>query len=153
MNLFSRSERRVLERRAYVQVADELASGNLVPWLMAKATADSFGDRNRAQSLYLRYRASAIVEEALANAEGQNSTAANAGRHAATRSSGMTKGDYECMSCNFIGRARRMPIGSTALMLFLLLLGLVPGILYGVFRCGYHTVCDKCGAIIDKELT
>lgn len=50
-----------------------------------------------------------------------------------------------CPNCQSAVKPRKESKGSTLVMLVLLLLFIVPGMIYGLFRGGYKHVCPKCG--------
>ena len=56
--------RRTQLEEAYATAANELENGVVAPGLWAKAFADSEGDEQKRQALYLRYRAEQIVRKA-----------------------------------------------------------------------------------------
>ncbi|SVC55178.1 uncharacterized protein METZ01_LOCUS308032, partial [marine metagenome] len=45
------------------RVLEELNSGNVRPGIMAKAMADSLGDKDKAESLYIKYRVQILRDE------------------------------------------------------------------------------------------
>jgi len=67
--MFKRTRRdgastRLLEEKVYAQVMQEIEAGFRRDGLWAKALADSGGSEEMCKSLYIRYRAQAIVDEA-----------------------------------------------------------------------------------------
>ena len=51
------------EEALYKRVLDEMETGTTRTGIMAKALADSLGDKNKAQSLYIKYRMQTIADE------------------------------------------------------------------------------------------
>jgi len=52
---------------------------------------------------------------------------------------------FICENCNFVGRPKKMVKGSPAIELLLLLLFVVPGVIYGIWRLTTkYNVCPKC---------
>ena len=51
------------EEALHKRVLEELNSGNVRPGIMAKAMADSLGDKDKAESLYIKYRVRSLIEE------------------------------------------------------------------------------------------
>jgi hypothetical protein len=60
---------------------------------------------------------------------------------------------YVCRNCLYLGKPERELRGSGALELVLLLLGVLPGIIYGIWRHGGQTfLCPRCRRpVIDPE--
>jgi len=48
-------------------------------------------------------------------------------------------------NCDYTGPSKKIARGSLLVMFFLLLLGILPGILYMIFRSGYRYSCPRCG--------
>jgi hypothetical protein len=48
-------------------------------------------------------------------------------------------------NCGFQGVAQKKARGSIVILVFLLLIGALPGILYLLFAGGYDHICPKCG--------
>jgi len=55
---------RLSEEAAYEQVSKELEEGKIRQGLWTKALAESNGDKNRTESLYIRYRVQSLLDEA-----------------------------------------------------------------------------------------
>ena len=51
------------EEALYKRVLDEMESGTRRTGIMAKALADSLGDKDKAESLYIKYRMQTIADE------------------------------------------------------------------------------------------
>ena len=51
------------EEALYKRVLDEMESGKRRTGIMAKALADSLGDKDKAESLYIKYRMQTIADE------------------------------------------------------------------------------------------
>ena len=51
------------EEALYKRVLDEIESGKTRTGIMAKALADSLGDKGKAESLYIKYRMQTIADE------------------------------------------------------------------------------------------
>ena len=51
------------EEALYKRVLDEMESGTTRTGIMAKALADSLGDKDKAESLYIKYRMQTIADE------------------------------------------------------------------------------------------
>ncbi|HKW89467.1 MAG TPA: hypothetical protein VJN21_12000 [Candidatus Acidoferrales bacterium] len=54
-------------------------------------------------------------------------------------------------NCGYNGPARTEPRGSCLIAGLLFLLGILPGVLYIVFRRGYRYYCLKCGLQIAAD--
>lgn len=55
------------------------------------------------------------------------------------------------VNCGYRGPAKRRKRGSVLLGLLLCLFGLVPGVLYFIFRSGYRYSCPRCGLQIAAD--
>lgn len=62
-------------------------------------------------------------------------------------------GDIICPNprCGYVGPPRRKARGSTLLLVLLLLLWILPGLLYLLFRSGYIYCCPRCGMEIRRD--
>lgn len=54
-------------------------------------------------------------------------------------------------NCGYKGPAKKKARGSTLLGLFLLLFGIVPGLLYFMLRGGYRYSCPQCNMQISAD--
>lgn len=54
-------------KRHFGQAADEVANGIISHELLAMAVAESFGDKNKANAIYIRLRANEIAQDELKN--------------------------------------------------------------------------------------
>jgi hypothetical protein len=54
-------------------------------------------------------------------------------------------------NCGYSGQARKEARGSSLVAVLLFLLGIVPGVLYLIFRRGYRYYCPKCGLQIAAD--
>ena len=150
--------RRDAERSAFEQVAAEVARGEFVTWVMAKAAADAGGDEARAKSLYMRYRADELL------ADGRKAALQEQGRAlAAIAAKPVAKAkelwhaislpqatkQYNCKGCGAVTNGTRVARGDELVALGLLLLGIIPGVIYIAARHGYKLVCDKCNGNLD----
>jgi len=54
-------------------------------------------------------------------------------------------------NCGYEGKAKRKARGSTILLIFLFLLGVLPGVIYLAMRGGFIYSCPKCGIQISSD--
>lgn len=124
-----------LQDEIYTIVGDEVARNEFHPGPMARAVAESQGNRELVQGLYIKFRA----EELYRKAE----------REAAAKATGL--GAIACPRCGHLGQPVRKPRGNLLLLVVLFLLYIIPGLLYAIAFSGYKGVCAKCGkTLIDR---
>ena len=118
-----------LQDEIYAIVGDEVARNELHPGPMARAVAESQGNRDLVQGLYIKFRFEELYRkaerEATANAE--------------------LVGAVRCPQCGHTGRPIRKPRGSIVLLAVLFMFYVVPGLIYAIAFNGYKGVCAKCG--------
>ena len=54
-------------------------------------------------------------------------------------------------NCAYEGKAKRKARGSTTLLVFLLLIGIIPGVIYLAMRGGFIYSCPQCGIQISSD--
>jgi len=54
-------------------------------------------------------------------------------------------------NCGYRGKPKKVARGSCLLLIVLFFLGILPGILYLIFRGGYRYECPKCGMQISAD--
>jgi len=54
-------------------------------------------------------------------------------------------------NCGYKGPAKKKSRGSSIVFIVLLMFGILPGILYAVFRSGYRYECPQCGIAISAD--
>jgi hypothetical protein len=117
-----------LEDEVYRIVGKEVAKQEFHPGPMARAVAESQGNKDLVHGLYIRFR----VQELIRAME----------REAALARSG--SGTLVCPNCSHEGKPVRTPRGNFAVFLFLLCAFVVPGLLYALACNGYRGVCANC---------
>lgn len=54
-------------------------------------------------------------------------------------------------NCGYTGYPMKKEKGSLFMFLFLLLFGVVPGLIYLIFKSGYYYICPKCGIKVGED--
>ena len=117
----------------YRAVGEEVVRKEYHPGPMARAVAESAGNRDVVQSLYIRFRCEEL-ERQVERAEQQ----------ARERK---RQNIFDC-PCGFSGKAKIKERGSILLTLVLLCLFVVPGLIYALDCSGYKAVCPNCGRLL-----
>lgn len=142
-----------LADRIYGQIGEELARNERSPGAAARAVSEAHGDRDLAESLYIKFRFEEIwrqlevtraAEEAARQAELQ--------KQAALAAKNRKSGRYTCPHCGYHGKLNKRHRGSLLVAFLLLLVYIVPGIIYAMIYNGLKGVCPKCGKTVVEKL-
>jgi hypothetical protein len=115
-----------IEDELFAIIGEEVAQMQLRPGPMARAVAESNGNRDLVESLYIKFRFEELYRE-----RGLDSEA--------------------CPYCGHRGRLVRQPRGNWLLLIALFILFVVPGLIYLLACHGYKGVCANCRkTVIDR---
>ena len=88
-NKLNDAAKRLMEEQLYEVVADEIKNRQIREGLMAKALAETAGNMEQAQALYIKYRVQSIIDESnLAKAEAEAKAEAQAEAEAEAEAEG-----------------------------------------------------------------
>jgi hypothetical protein len=126
----------------YAMVAEEISSGAIDRTTWTKAFAHSGGSEEVAKSLYIRFRVEQLREQSRRSAEEFNRQQQTAVVERRRRV--LAGKSVNCPSCGCHITAIRESSGSVWRFLFLLLLGILPGVVYALTVSGFRFRCPKC---------
>jgi len=149
---------KTVENQLYVQVWEEVARQEYQPGLIARAVAEARGNRDVAQSLYIKYRFEELAHQVERNIEER------AARVAKEQLEKLKKdklaGVFTCWNCSFRGKPLIKKRGNDPTYVWLdFLVGLlllcafvIPGAIYlGWVASIKYYFCPKCGAKLRKQ--
>ena len=133
-----------LQDEIYRTVGEEVARKEYHPGPMARAVAESAGNRDVAQSLYIRFRCEELERQIEREAVAEAQRRQNAEQKARERK---RQNIFDC-PCGFSGKAKIKARGSILILLVLLCIYVVPGLIYALVCSGYKAVCPNCGRLL-----
>ncbi len=113
----------------FSQVGSEILKKDYSPGAMARAVAESEGNQNLVESLYIRHRFAELKNQ----------------REAVAAEELKKKAFVLCPKCGHLDNPVRKPRGNLIVFAVLLCFYILPGIFYGLMFYGYKGVCSKCG--------
>ena len=125
-----------LQDQVYRLVGEEVARNEFHPGPMARAVAESHGNRELVQGLYITRR----FEELYRQAELEIITEEQ------------RRGCVTCPRCGCFGRPVSKERGNILLVILLLMLYVIPGLIYAIAFQGYKGVCSSCGMTLFKKV-
>lgn len=118
-----------VQDKIYAMIGEELSRKEYHPGPLARAVAEANGDRNKLESLYIRFRFEELYREA----------------ELAYQVEAMASGALTCPYCHHTAMPERVARGNALLLIFLFCLYIVPGLLYAIAFSGYKAICSNCG--------
>ena len=152
-----------LQDKLWTQVGEEVARKEYSPGPMAKAVAESNGNRDLVQSLYIKFRREELLrqmeresqQQEIQRREQQEVERKRINEEARIkklqRNGDITTQAWSCAACGFNGFLNIKTRGSLFVFIILLFLGLVPGIIYAIAHNNYRGVCPHCGAVVIRK--
>ncbi len=134
----------------YEQIGEEMARKEFAAGAMARAVAESDGNKARAESLYVKLRFEELMRQ-LEQHEATNAIAKEQQRqHAIAKD--FEQGIITCPKCGYHGLPAKKPRGYLPIGFILMFAYVVPGLLYFMYFNGYKGVCHKCGRTLISRI-